>query len=125
MTATLHILPSQKYVTDAIDRIRAVHRVESEVWDARDDKTDERRDLRAYEGLFLSATKIIRQKRAKERHDACKLWGEHSCAYEAVRNMSYRGEADELEAAVASYRRAREDFYNDELDTVSNLIAAE
>lgn len=123
MTATLHSLPSQKHVADAHARIETVRKVARDLWDVRDEETNKRRNLHAFEGLFLSAFRIIQQKRAKERHDG-RVWGEHSRAYEALCNNSYRGEADELDELHAKYLRMRENFYNADLDVVAEQMDA-
>lgn len=125
MTATLHTLPTQApHVVAAKDRIEAVRKVARDLYDVRDEETNRLRDLHAFEALFLSAFKCIQQNHAKVRNDGRKTWGEDTAAFEALSNLSYREEADDLDAALASYSKAREDFYNADLEAVAEEMDA-
>lgn len=123
---TLHQFPSPApHVVSAKERIEKVRKIARDLYDAREEDTNALRDLHVFEALFLSAFRIIQQKHADVRNTGRRTWGEDSCAFEALSNLSYRSEADDLDAVLKSFKLARDDFYNGTVETVATLIAAE
>lgn len=121
---TIHPFPTPVRTQSAEDRIEAVRKVALSVYDERDE--DNRlRDLHTFEALFLSAFNSIQRKRTDERNEGRRVWGADSMAFQALHNLSRRQEADELEAALASYKAERERFYNFTEETVADAMAAE
>lgn len=121
------VIQLEPHRTACLARIQAVMSVYYELYDAREEGSTVRRDLETHEALFLSACNSIGREAEKERRDGEKVWGYGTNAYAALVNLSFRQEAEKMEAALEAYKRLQEAFESgaDVEEAVSHAIAAE
>lgn len=79
------------------------------------------RDLTDSEQAFLLAVDQASQKFVRTLDDANRDWGGGSRAWEAVKNLSERSRDKAYQAALDAFNAD----YDDEIETVSELMAAE
>lgn len=114
MTATVtNLQPTPGTRAHSYARVNAVMSVYNDLYDAREENSTERRKLETHEALFLSAVESIHRTTNKTLSDGLKTWGD-GAAYDALCNLTYRDQAEKMEAALANYKAICEEL--EELD---------